>query len=101
MKILNRAVNQSIASGGFATVVSWTADGTKKVLGFIGHGEWSGRWRLLINAVNMGEYITSPEDRTAYVIGEPSTPTNTHAVILQVYHEAGVNKNFTGYLLEG
>jgi hypothetical protein len=101
MKILNRAVDQSISPGSFTDLVSWSADGSKKVLGFIGRGQFSAIYRFLIGADNCGEYETSLEDATAYVIGAASIPTAATTVKVQVYHEAPQAKNFSGWLLEG
>jgi hypothetical protein len=101
MKILNRAVDQSVNSQTWTDVVSWSADGSKKVLGFIGTGQWPARYRFLIGTDNCGEYQTSPEDQTAYVIGAASIPSAATTVKVQVYHEAPGAKTFSAWLLEG
>lgn len=101
MKILNRTLDQSVSPSTWTDVVLWSADGSKKVLGFIGLGQWPAKYRFLIGADNCGEYMTSLENPTAYVIGEPSTPTGATTVKVQAYHEAPQAKTFSAWLLEG
>lgn len=101
MPLAQSASDISLAPQTETTIVSWTADGAKELVGFTGKGQWPAEYRLYSGATLIYKYLTSSADETAFVADKAFVPAVNVAIALKVYHEAPQAKTFFGTLLGG
>lgn len=85
-------------------ILSWTSDGVKELIGFLGSGTYSAEYRLYVGSDPAPWYVyqTSPGNRTAYVADRATVVPAGQVVSLKVYHESTEGPQaFRGTLLGG
>ena len=85
-------------------IVSWTADGTKELIGFTATGSWSAEFRLYVGDDPSPWYVyqTSPGNRTAYIADRGIVLPQGTRISLKVIHDSiEGSQTFHGTLLGG
>lgn len=101
MALAQSSSDISVASQTETEIASWTSDGAKKLVGFVGKGQWPAEYRLYVGATLTYKYLTTSAEQTAFVADKDVSVASGTVVSLKVYHEAPQAKTFFGTILGG
>lgn len=98
---LNYASGVSVNPAAETTVVSWTADGVKQVVGFDGESKIPAEFRLYSGATLYYQFRTTTNGLNAFIADKAFIPTAATVIALKAYHEGPAAYTFSGTILGG
>lgn len=101
MPLAKSAAPVSVNPNTETSIVSWTADGTKKTVGFVATGDYPAEYRYYEDATRIFTYKTTPEDMTAFVVDKEWSPAAAVVVAVRVIHQGPDAGDYFGTILGG
>lgn len=98
---LAKAQNVSIPSATETVLVSYTASGGEKLMGFNAHGPVAAEVRLYINAAYEASQAITVSAPTAFYVDRLKDLANGDSVQVKVLHNDASNQDFSGTILGG